>query len=239
VRPPPAPPRAPATSHPVHLMRAAGWQRVDAAHNQCCGPQSSATRSREWRSKSRASTGMQRGRLNKVPQVEGPRHPGRPARQLQNLQLSWPLLSKKEGTSALEEQEAGAGVTLKSSIPAWRVRARSSRASLSMPMCSALRRPCSSSTVSALGFTDACARSAPPKHPHASAFKNLISTRPADARPQSATLEKQPHAATGSGPCRPSPTDAALARPSTHRGARPIEVSDSTPIRQQRHSDCF
>jgi hypothetical protein len=40
-------------------------------------------------------------------------------------------------------------------------RARSSRASLSIPMCSALRLPLSSSTVSVLGFTDACPPACP------------------------------------------------------------------------------
>ena len=39
---------------------------------------------------------------------------------------------------------------------AWRARERSSLASLSMPMCRCFRRRWSSSTVSALGFTDAC-----------------------------------------------------------------------------------
>ena len=61
-------------------------------------------------------------------------------------------------------REGGGGrCTEKVLDAAVRVRAASSRASLSIPMCRCLRRPCSSSTVSALGFTDACPP--PPRRP--------------------------------------------------------------------------
>ena len=91
---------------------------------------------------------------------------------------------------AVRSASQGGGGTKKASDAAVAVKLRSSRASLSIPMCRFLRRACSSSTVSALGFTDAC----PPPHTHAQGIRSAL-----------AQAARTLRGGRGRGRCQPAP----------------------------------